>query len=135
MGCDLPHWEGFGRITSQGGPKDHGEVTLERKVWRMGIPPAGGRTGRGNTAGSEYLLLPPPEQSCTVYCNQAHYGPVTGSRAYIRVKDDQAVVGALCIGCGEDAERMRTAAQKQNTQRGRNRWIKRRRRQTNSLVG
>ena len=31
VGCDLLHWEGFGRITSQGDPKAHGEATLARK--------------------------------------------------------------------------------------------------------
>ena len=44
----------------------------------MGIPPAGGRDGRGRTAGGGDLSIPPPEKSHTFYCNQAHYGPVYG---------------------------------------------------------
>ena len=106
VGCDLLHWGGggVGRITSQGDPKAHGEATLARKGWRMGITPAGFRNGGGDTEGSEDLILPPPEQSCTVYCDQDQYGPVTDSGAYSRVKDDQVVEGALWIGCGGDAD-------------------------------
>ena len=104
VGCDLLHWEGFGWITSQGDPKAHGEATLARKGWRMGISPAGVHNGRGNTAGSEDVRLPPPKQSCTVYCNQVHYGTVAGSRAYIRVKDNIVVEVSGWIGRGKDTD-------------------------------
>ena len=67
MGCDLPHWEGFGRIISQGDLKAHRKATVSRQGWLLGIPPAGGCTGGGDTAGSEDLRLPPPEHSFTVY--------------------------------------------------------------------
>ena len=122
VGFDLPHWEFFGQITSQGDPKAHREATLARKVWRMGIPPSGFRNGRGDTSVSEDVRLPPPEQSCTVYCNQAHCGTVTGSGAYTRFKDNIAVEGAGWIGREKDAD-------------GGSEAEKRRRRQTKSLVG
>ena len=70
----------------------------------MGIPPSGFRNCRGDTAGSEDLRLPPPEQSCTVYCDQAHYGTVAGRGAYTRVEDDIAVDGSGWIGRGKDED-------------------------------
>ena len=44
------------------------------------------------------------EHSHTVYCNQAHYGPVYEGRAEDGVRGDQEVVGAGLIGCGEDSD-------------------------------
>ena len=70
----------------------------------MGISPDGGRDGRGGTTGGGDLHILPPEHSCTVYCDQDHYGPVSGGGAEARVKGDQAVVGAGLIGCGGDAD-------------------------------
>ena len=70
----------------------------------MGIPPAGGCNGGGRTTGGVDLPLPPPEHSRTVYFNQAHYGPVSSSRADSSVKGDQAVVVAGRVGCGGDAD-------------------------------
>ena len=46
----------------------------------MGLSPAGGRDGWCRIVGGVYLRLPPPEHSCTVYCGQAHYGPVSSGR-------------------------------------------------------
>ena len=37
------------------------------------------------------------------YCDQAHYGTVSGGREEAGVNGDQAVVGAGRIGCGGDA--------------------------------
>ena len=54
----------------------------------MDIPPTGGRDGRGVIAGGGDLLIPPPEHIGTVYCNQAHYVPVSSSGAKARVKVD-----------------------------------------------
>ena len=47
VGHDNPHWEGFGQIPPQVGPQADGESTSERMVWIMGLPPSGGRDGRG----------------------------------------------------------------------------------------
>ena len=70
----------------------------------MDIPPTGGRDGRGVIAGGGDLLLPPPEHSGTVYCNQAHYGPVSSSGAKSRVKVDQEVVVSGRVGCAGNAD-------------------------------
>ena len=43
----------------------------------MGIPPAGGRDGRGVIVVGGYLCIPPPEYGRTVYCDQDHYVPVS----------------------------------------------------------
>ena len=71
---------------------------------RMGIPPAGGSDDGGGTSGVGDLNLPPPEHSCTVYCNKAHYGPVSVGGAEAGVKDDQAVVGTGWFGYGGNAD-------------------------------
>ena len=41
-------------------------------------PPGGGCDGGGGITGDGDLRLPPPEQSRTVYYDQAHYLPVPG---------------------------------------------------------
>ena len=89
MGDDTPYWDNFGRIPRQGGPQADREATLEREGWRMGIPPAGGHNGGGGIVGGGDPHLPPPEQSCTVYCDQAYYGDVSGGGLKARVKGDQ----------------------------------------------
>ena len=70
----------------------------------MGLTPAGGRDGGGRIAGGGYLCPPLLENSCTVYCDKAHYGPVSGSRAEAGVKGYQLVVGSGHIGCGGAAD-------------------------------
>ena len=57
---DTPHWEDFGQIPLQAGPHADREATSKRTERRMGIPPAGGRDGRGGIAGCGYLRLPLP---------------------------------------------------------------------------
>ena len=66
----------------------------------MGIPPAGGRDGGGGNAGGGYLRLPSPERIHTVYCDQTHYGPVSGGGGETRFKGDQVVVVEGRIICG-----------------------------------
>ena len=58
---------------------------------------------RGGIEGGEDLRLPPPEKD-TVYCDQDHYGPVSGSREEARVKGGQSVAGAGRTGFGRDAD-------------------------------
>ena len=65
---------------------------MARERQRVDIPPAGGRNGGGGTAGSVGLHLPPLEHSCTVYCDQAHYEPVSRDGADTRYTGIQAVV-------------------------------------------
>ena len=65
---------------------------------------AGGRDRRGRISGSGYLYIPPPEHSDTVYCDQAHYGPVSGGGAEAGVKGGQAVVEEVHTGFGGDAD-------------------------------
>ena len=72
----------------------------------MGLSPAGGRDGEGGIEGGGDLRLPSPEHSRTVYCDQAHYGPVSGGGAEAGAKGGQAVVGQDRL----DLEGMWTAA-------------------------
>ena len=58
----------------------------------MGTNTDGGHYGGSGTSGGEYLRLPPPEKSHTVYCDQAHYGPVYGGGAETRATCVQVVV-------------------------------------------
>ena len=70
----------------------------------MGVFPSGGSNGRGGIKEYGYLLLSPPEHSCTVHCIQAHYGPVSGGEAEAGVNGGQAVVGSGRLGLGGDAD-------------------------------
>ena len=70
----------------------------------MDIPPSVGHDGRGGTVGGGDLRLPPPEHSHTVYCDQDHYGPVSGGGAENGVVGLQAVVGAGRNVCGGDSD-------------------------------
>ena len=105
MDYDPPHWEVVGRIPPQGGPQADVEATSAREGWRVGIPPSGGCNGGGGAAGVVDLHLPPPEHSFTVYCDQAHYGPVSGGGAETGATVVQAVVGKGRVGCGGDSDR------------------------------
>ena len=58
----------------------------------MGIPSAVGSDGVGGNSGGRDLCIPPSEHGCTFYCDQAHYGPMYGSRAATGAKDFQAGV-------------------------------------------
>ena len=70
----------------------------------MGVSPTGCCDGRGGINGGGDLSIFPPEHSCTVYCDQAHYGPVSSREAYKEVKGGHAVVGAGYIRLGGDTE-------------------------------
>ena len=59
---------------------------MKRKGRNVGIPPTEGRDGGGGTAGGGDLRLPPLEHSPNVYCDQAHYGPVSGYGADVGAK-------------------------------------------------
>ena len=57
--------------------------------------------GDGAIGGGD-LRLPPPEHSCTVNCDQYHYGPVSGSGEASRIMCAQAVAGTGHLGLGRD---------------------------------
>ena len=48
---DPTHWEGVGRIPTQGGPQADREVTSAREIWCVDISPAGVCDGGGGAAG------------------------------------------------------------------------------------
>ena len=98
------HWGGAGQIPLQGVPQDDWEETSERTGQSMGIYPAGGGDGGYGIEGCGYISLPPLEQSCTVYCDKAHYGPVSGSGEEALVKDGQLVAEAIHTRFGEDTD-------------------------------
>ena len=59
MGDNTAHWEGLGRIPSQGGPQADGKITSEKIGGWMGVYPNGGRDdGGGITGGEDLHLLP-----------------------------------------------------------------------------
>ena len=70
----------------------------------MGLSPSGGRYGGGGIVGGGDLRLPPLEHSCTVYCGQAHYVLMSGSRSEAKVKGDQALMESGRAGFGGDAD-------------------------------
>ena len=95
--------EGVGQIPSQGRTQAGGETNLEREGRRVGITPAEVRDRRGVTSGGGKLRLSVPEHSRTVYCDQDHYGPVSGVGAETGATNVQAVVGTGRSGFGGDA--------------------------------
>ena len=104
MDYNTTHWEGFGWITTQGGPQADRKTKLERMGRWMGVSHAVGQYGGGGITGGGDLRIPPPEHRHTVHCNQAHYGPVPGGRAEAEIRGNQSVVGAEIIGLGGDAD-------------------------------
>ena len=56
----------------------------------------------GVITGGVYLHLPTTKHSCTVHCNQAHYGPVSCGRLETNVKGGQVVVVAGRLRLGGD---------------------------------
>ena len=82
MGYFLVYWQDTGRLPKKGGTKVGESSAKEDNGQDMGIPYTGGGGGRGyggfgHTVGGD-LLLSPPEYGLTIYCNQAHYEPVSG---------------------------------------------------------
>ena len=73
VGYDTTHWEGFGKIIPQGGPKAEREATSERTGRSMVLSPSGVCDDGDGTAVGGYLLLPLPEHAPPVYCNQNNY--------------------------------------------------------------
>ena len=70
----------------------------------MGVPPSDRDNGRGGSAGGGELHCPKPEQSCTVHCNQDHYGPVSGVKATPRDNGVKAVVIAGVYEPGREVD-------------------------------
>ena len=93
VGNDTAHWGASEMIPSQGGPQADGAATSERKVQWVSISPAGGSDDRCRIIGGGDLRLPPSENSHTLYCGQAHYGPVSGGGEASGITDGQVVVG------------------------------------------
>ena len=104
MGTDSAHEEGVGRIPPQGGPQADGEATVERTGRRLGLPPVGGGYGGGGRAGSGDLCLPSPEHSCTLYCDQANCGTVSGGKTEAGTKGGNEMVGPGRFGFGGNAD-------------------------------
>ena len=63
-----------------------------REGQRVEIHPTGGCDGEGGAAGGGYLRILPPEQICTVHCDQAHYVPISGGGETPRCKGVQLMV-------------------------------------------
>ena len=93
MGPDTAYAEVYGRIPLQGGPYTDGAKTAEGTGRRLGLTPSGGCNGGGGVIGGEYLRLQPPEHRGGLYCDQAHYGPVSGGKQDTRAKSGNAFVG------------------------------------------
>ena len=70
----------------------------------MYISPTGVRNGGGGASGGGYLRLLPPEHIHKVYCDQDHYGTVSGGGAETGTMGIHAVVGTGQGGCGGDAD-------------------------------
>ena len=59
VGLDTLYWEVLGGIPTYSGPQADVKATSERKGWRMGLPPTGGRDCEGGIkVGRNLHLLP-----------------------------------------------------------------------------
>ena len=74
------------------------------KGWWVSVSHTSRIDGGSEVAGGRYLRLPPPEHSCTVHCDQAHYGPVSSGGAETGATGLQEVVIEGCGGCEGDAD-------------------------------
>ena len=74
------------------------------KGWWVSVSHTSRIDGGSEVAGGRYLRLPPPEHSCTVHCDQAHYGPVSGGGEASGVTGGQAVVVTLHIVLGRGSD-------------------------------
>ena len=70
----------------------------------MGISLAEVCNGIGGITGGEDIRLLPLEHIFTIYCDQTHYGPVSGGGVEAIFKGVQAVVGSVRTGFGKDAD-------------------------------
>ena len=104
VGDNPLYWEGVGRIPPKGRPQTEEEETSTREGRCVDIPHNGGSGGRGGTAGSAYLSLPPPEHSHIVHCDQTYYGHVSGGGADTTAMGVKKVVGIGLCGCVGDAD-------------------------------
>ena len=70
----------------------------------MGVSPSDGSYGGDRFTVVGDLRLPPPEHSCKVHCNQAHYVPMYGGGEVSGATGVQAVVGTGSIAIGRHGE-------------------------------
>ena len=78
VGYVSTHWEGDGKIPPQGGTQFDRMASEEECGWDIGLTPTGGGDDGGRYTGGGYLCRLPPEHSHTIYCDHAHYEPVSG---------------------------------------------------------
>ena len=101
---DTTNWEGFERISPQGGPQDNETANPDRDFQYVGVTPAGGGDGRDGVTGGGDLHILPPEHSLTVHCNHAYHGPMSGRGEASGVTDVQGVVVSRRPGLVEDTD-------------------------------
>ena len=104
VGADTAHWGASGRIPPQGGLQDYGTESSDREGWWVIIYPAGGSDGGFRVTGGGDLRLPPLENSHTVHCDQAHYGPVSLGGEAFGFTGGQSLVGTRRLGLGRYAD-------------------------------
>ena len=80
-------------ISPIGGTDNDGEDTIEELGWYTDVPYPGGGDGRSGHAGGGYLRILPPEHRHVIYCDKAHYGPVSDGVAVPRSVGFEAVAG------------------------------------------
>ena len=90
------HWEDARLLPPSGRLQNDGAAAKEEAGKDIGLTPTGGCNGGGVHTGGRDICHPPPEHSCTIYCDKSHCGPVCGGGAETRGKVSEAVVGAGC---------------------------------------
>ena len=68
----------------------------------MDAPSPRGGDDKGGHAGCGYLRCPTSEHCCAIYCDKAHYGPVSGGGATPRSAGFGEAVGTVGTKSGGD---------------------------------
>ena len=87
------HREDAGGGPPSGGTETGGVDAASEPGRDVDIPFPGGGDVRGGRAGCGDLCRPPSEYRCAIYCDKAHYGPVSGGGAAPGSSGIEAVVG------------------------------------------
>ena len=98
---DVPtHWEDAGWVSPLVDPMTYRAASKTAGGWKMSVPTScGGDVGSGVGGGGD-LRCPPPEHSCTFYCNHNHYGSVSEGRAAPGSTSFLAMVVTIIYGLG-----------------------------------
>ena len=85
-------WEDNGRLSTSGDTEADGEDSIAERRRDVDVPSPGGGNGGYRNVGGGDLCISPSEHRHKIYCDKAHYGPVSGGGAVPRVAGFEAMM-------------------------------------------